>query len=149
MFFTKNNILYNKIIIGSLILIFIVYNWVVYTDAAFIKKEKLSPQALTGQLLWQDNNCTACHQMYGLGGYLGPDLTNIASDSLKSDLYIKAMINAGKNAMPQYHFSEKDLNAFIAFFKAVDRTGYFPNKTAKTSLSGWVELTKKNGSDEK
>ena len=144
MFFMKNNILYNKLIIGSLVLLFIIYNIIVYSRGAFIQEQKLSETAIRGQQLWQDNNCTACHQFYGLGGYLGPDLTNIASDSLKTDAYIKTMINLGKNAMPKYHFDDAQLQEFLAFFKAVDKTGYFPNKSASTDVTGWVELTTKN-----
>ncbi len=144
----KNNILYNKLIIGGLVLLFVIYNFVVYNNAAFIQEHKLSDAAIQGQQLWQDNNCTACHQFYGLGGYLGPDLTNIASDSIKTDAYVKAMINLGKNAMPKYNFSEKELQEFLAFFKAVDQTGYFPNKAATTEKTGWVKLKIKNTTDD-
>jgi len=28
-----------------------------------------------GKRLWSSHNCIACHQLYGLGGYMGPDLT--------------------------------------------------------------------------
>ena len=68
---TGNTILYNKIVIGSLLLTFAVYNIVLYKKGAFIKEEVLSAEALSGQQIWQDNNCTACHQFYGLGGFLG------------------------------------------------------------------------------
>ena len=48
---------------------------VVYRDdpgdpAAFTQ---LSPQGRDGYRLWREQNCHTCHQLYGFGGYLGPD----------------------------------------------------------------------------
>jgi nitric oxide reductase subunit C len=144
----KNNILYNQISIGLLLVAFVVYNTVVYQKGAFIKEKKLSESAMQGQQIWQDNNCTACHQFYGLGGYLGPDLTNIVSDSLKTETYIRRMINAGINSMPKYNFNNTEINQLISFFQAVDKTGYFPNKKIKKNAIGWVEVVIKEPKDE-
>ncbi|MCH7870146.1 MAG: c-type cytochrome, partial [Planctomycetes bacterium] len=33
--------------------------------------------AKSGLAIWRENNCQACHQIYGYGGFLGPDLTNL------------------------------------------------------------------------
>jgi len=145
----KRNIFYNKVVIVILVLTFGVYNTILYKEGAFIKREVLSAEALLGQQIWQDNNCTACHQFYGLGGYLGPDLTNVYSDSLKSEAYIRSRIIAGTGPMPKYIFSETEIDQLIAFFKAVDKTGYFPNKKAKKTKTGWVEIAPKNNTDEK
>ena len=144
----KNNILFNQIIIGVLLIFFAFYNTVLYQKGAFLKNHQLSETAIKGQQLWQDNNCTACHQFYGLGGYLGPDLTNMLSDSLKSEDYIHIMINAGINSMPKYNFDDEEIQQLISFFKAVDKTGYFPNKNAIKSTNGWVEIETKDTSDE-
>jgi len=145
----QNNILYNKIVIGFLVLTFVIYSIVLYQKGAFINEERLTEEALHGQQIWQDNNCTACHQFYGLGGYLGPDLTNVYSDSLKSEAYIRSRIIAGTGAMPKYKFSEEEIDQLIAFFKAVDKTGYFPNRKAKKTKAGWLEIAPKNTTDEK
>ncbi len=144
----RKNILYNKVVIGLLVLTFGIYNIVLYQKGAYIKEDRLTEEALHGQQIWQDNNCTACHQFYGLGGYLGPDLTNVYSDSLKNEAYIRSRIVAGTGAMPKYRFSEKEIDQLIAFFKAVDKTGYFPNRKAKKSKTGWVEITPKETTDE-
>jgi len=144
----KNNILYNQLIIGLLLVVFAVYNIVIYQKGAFLREQKLSESALNGQQLWQDHNCTACHQIYGLGGYLGPDLTNMLSDSVKREDYIHKMINAGVNSMPKYDFDTIEIHQLISFFKAVDKTGYFPNKKAVKSTTGWVEIETKNTSDD-
>jgi nitric oxide reductase subunit C len=119
---------------------FVVYNIILYRDAAFVKRQALSTFAVKGQQIWQDNNCTACHQFYGLGGYLGPDLTNVISNPQKGELYVRSMINAGVNAMPNYHFSKEEINNLIAYFKAIDQTGFFPNKKVKESTYGWVDI---------
>lgn len=146
---TGNTILYNKIVIGLLVMTFVVYNVILYQKGAFIREDVLSSEAVSGQQIWQDNNCTACHQFYGLGGYLGPDLTNVYSDSLKSEAYIRSRIVAGTGAMPKYTFSELEIDQLLSFFKAVDRTGYFPNKKAKKRKTGWVEIAPKNTDNDK
>jgi len=146
---TGNTILYNKIVISLLVVTFAVYNIVLYKKGAFIKEEVLTTEALSGQQIWQDNNCTACHQFYGLGGFLGPDLTNVYSDSLKNEAYIRSRIVAGTGAMPQFTFNELEIDQLLAFFKAVDKTGYFPNRKAKRSKTGWVEIAPKNTNDDK
>jgi len=136
----NKNIFYNQLIIGSLLVFFAVYNIVLYRDAAFVKRQALSISAIKGQQIWQDNNCTACHQFYGLGGYLGPDLTNVISNPQKGETYVRKMINAGIKVMPKYHFSEGEINDLIAYFKAIDKTGFFPNKQEKESTYGWVDI---------
>ena len=94
---TRNNI----VIITVLVLFFSMYNFYIYTSKDRETPIKLSPKALNGQRLWQKNNCWSCHQVYGLGGYLGPDLTNIYSAPNKGSNYIKAFLNSGIKSMPK------------------------------------------------
>lgn len=138
------NIFYNQLIIGSLLVFFALYNIVLYKNAAFVKRRVLSEPALMGQQLWQNSNCTACHQFYGLGGYLGPDLTNVISNPKKGEEYVRNMINAGVRVMPNYHFTDEEIDCFIAYFKAIDKTGYFPNRKVKESSYGWVDVVLKD-----
>jgi nitric oxide reductase subunit C len=79
--------------------------------------------AAKGRLVWQRNNCQTCHQLYGLGGYLGPDLTNITSAPAKGDVFVLAMMRSGNETMPAYHLSEEEEQQLIAFLKSVDQTG--------------------------
>lgn len=138
------NSLYNQIIIALLLLFFTAYNIILHKNGSFIKKQVLTETAIKGQQLWQDYNCSACHQFYGLGGYLGPDLTNIMSDTTKGEVYIRNMINAGVKVMPNYHFTNEEINQLLAYFKAIDKTGYFPNKKVKKSRYGWVDVALKD-----
>lgn len=130
----------NRVIISVLVFTFVIYNYFVYSSGTENTAPKLSEEAIKGQVLWQENNCWTCHQLYGLGGYLGPDLTNIISHPNKGENYIKGFINSGVKSMPKYNFTEKEKDEIISFLKAVDATGYFPNYKANLKPNGWVEL---------
>lgn len=77
--------------------------------------------AVQGKQLWQQHNCSSCHQLYGLGGYLGPDLTNVISD--RGIPYSKAIMQGGTGTMPDFKLSEQDINALLAFLEHADQTG--------------------------
>ena len=131
----------NQIIIGLLISLFSVYNFILYTQNTSVSSASLlSDSALKGEHLWQENNCTACHQIYGLGGYLGPDLTNISSNPNKGLEYAKAFFNSGVKSMPKFNFNASEKNDLAEFLKAIDQTGYYPNKNAEFDNLGWVIL---------
>jgi nitric oxide reductase subunit C len=123
-----------------LVSVFGFYNFTIYTNENSKYTAVLSKKALEGQALWQDNNCFSCHQLYGLGGYLGPDLTNVFSTKGKGADYIKVFLNSGIKAMPQFNFSEKEKEALVAFLKEVDQSGYYPNHNATIEPNGWVDI---------
>jgi len=100
----------------------------------------MSKSAIAGEQLYQDYNCASCHQLYGLGGYLGPDLTNVISTPGKGPVYVNAFINSGISAMPKFDLSEKERNQIVAFLTSVDETGIYPNKNATFSKTGWVDI---------
>lgn len=130
-----------------LVSFFVVYNAFIYTKGTSNHHLKMSDEALRGQQLYQDNNCTACHQFYGLGGYLGPDLTNVISKKGKGADYVKAFLNSGVKAMPKFNFTEKEKEELVMFLAVVDQTGFYPNYEGEKSITGWVNLKYKN--DEK
>lgn len=131
-------------VIAFLLATFGLYNYVVYNTEGYIAAEKLSPQAVKGQQLFQSNRCWSCHQLYGLGGYLGPDLTNIFSDEKKGPLYIKAFLNSGVKSMPQFNFDEDEKDAIVEYLKQVDETGIYPNYDAEIEATGWVKIKYRN-----
>lgn len=130
--------------IAILLALFCIYNLVVYNTDGYVAVEKLSPTAVKGQQLFQNNRCWSCHQLYGLGGYLGPDLTNIYSTEGKGPLYIKAFLNSGVKSMPQYNFSEEEKDALVQYLKQVDQTGIYPNYNAEIEATGWVKIKYRN-----
>src|SRR5690554_1101004 len=131
-------------VIAFLLVTFGLYNYVVYNTEGYIAAEKLSPQAVKGQELFQSNRCWSCHQLYGLGGYLGPDLTNVYSNEKKGPLYIKAFLNSGVKSMPQFNFDEEEKDAIVAYLKQVDETGIYPNYDAQIEATGWVKIRYRN-----
>lgn len=139
MAYQKNIVRQNRLTILIILFIAIIYTCVVYQQTT-IQKPNISDAALKGQILWQNNNCTSCHQFYGLGGYLGPDLTNVYSTPGKGPAYIKAFLNSGVKMMPQFKFTPDEQDNLVAFLEQVDKTGIYPNNNAKVSLNGWVEI---------
>jgi nitric oxide reductase subunit C len=75
-----------------------------------------------GKDLFQQYNCIACHQLYGLGGYLGPELTTAWSDPSRGESYLKAFLQNGGVRMPQFHFTDQEVDALIRYLRYVDST---------------------------
>lgn len=131
-----------------LILVFVAYNIVIYTSDKDYGTIHLSNKAQQGEKLWLQNNCNSCHQLYGLGGYLGPDLTNEYSRR-NNEKFLKAMLNSGIKTMPKFNLSDSECSNLIQFLKEIDKTGYYPNPEAGTQNNGWVNLKYKNATYEK
>lgn len=132
---------------GILVGVFVIYNVFIYTEGTSNNYPKMSPKALAGGQLYQENNCTACHQFYGLGGYLGPDLTNVISVKGKGPEYVKAFLNSGVKAMPKFNFTEEEKEQLVAFLTTVDQSGFYPNYEGEKSITGFVNIKYKD--DEK
>jgi nitric oxide reductase subunit C len=110
-----------KIYIAALLFIlFLMYTILVYT-AGTTSDIKMNSQAIAGKVLYQKHNCTACHQLYGLGGFLGPELTTVMSQPGRPD-YSKAILKTGTRRMPDFHLSDLEINSVIEYLKYVDRT---------------------------
>jgi nitric oxide reductase subunit C len=126
-----------------LIVTFIIYSGIVYTiGTAKNNSVPLMEEVRQGKSLWQKKNCTACHQLYGLGGYMGPDLTNVISKQGKGEFYTEAFLRSGSTIMPNFHFSNSEVKSLIAFLKYVDGSGKFPLKDFGVTYYGTVEEKK-------
>lgn len=106
---------------GGLIGIFFVQTWLVYSDPTGRAAPALSPAAARGQRIWRAHNCQSCHQIYGFGGFLGPDLTN-AADSL-TEARVDLVLTEGSGQMPAFHLEQDEREAVLRFLTEVDRTG--------------------------
>ncbi len=101
----------------------------------------LTGSAAEGKLLFQKYNCQACHQLYGLGGYMGPDLTNVYSAKGKGPLYMTAFLQNGTNRMPNFHLSHADISSLISYLATVDSTNGSALRNYKISWYGSIEFT--------
>lgn len=131
------------IILSVLICLFSLYNFVIYTSQSEYKAVHLSKKAINGENIWLQNNCNSCHQIYGLGGYLGPDITNVYSREGKGAKYIKTIVNSGIQSMPKFNFSEEEKEQLVQFFKEIDQTGYYPDTNVTINSGGWVSIRNK------
>ena len=110
---------------GGLFGLYLLYSIIVYTRGTKnIVVPAAEEQVLInkGKQLFQQYNCIACHQIYGLGGYLGPELTTAYSDKSRGELFMKVFLKAGGQRMPNFHFSDEDINALVHYLKYVDAT---------------------------
>ena len=118
----------------TLMILFLIYSILVYVYSDQHEQGiRPSGAAYAGWMVWQEHNCHACHQLYGLGGYMGPDLTNIAADEIKGQpAYLKVLIKYGSANMPDFHLSDLEANQLIAFLKWVNDSGH--SAVAKESV---------------
>jgi nitric oxide reductase subunit C len=113
------------IIFACLFVLYSLYSIIVYTkgtDNAVAITAADQLKISKGKKLFQQYNCIACHQLYGLGGYLGPELTTAYSDKTRGELYMKAFLKAGGQRMPNFHFKDDEVDAIISYLKYVDTT---------------------------
>lgn len=117
---------------------FIGYSVKLYVEPPLEGVEKAEAGSLVeqGKMLWQEKNCTSCHQLYGLGGHLGPDLTNVSSQ--RSPEHIEAFLMSGTNVMPNFHLTPEEIEALKAFLKSVDESGKGDPRTFKLNLDGTI-----------
>jgi nitric oxide reductase subunit C len=116
---------YVILILGTL---FTLYSIIVYTIGTEAKSEvHFSKSENEGKQLFQKHNCISCHQLYGLGGYIGPELTTITRDSLRIP-FSKAILKVGSRRMPDFNLSDYEINCIIHYLKYVDATAITYNK---------------------
>ncbi|MCB1961129.1 MAG: cytochrome c [Rhodocyclaceae bacterium] len=83
--------------------------------------ENLTEAVINGKKLWEVNNCIGCHSLLGEGAYFAPELGNVYTR--RGPDFIKAWIQAqptgapGRRQMPNFGFSDKELDDLVEFFK--------------------------------
>lgn len=104
---------------------FLAFSLSIYLKPAFAGTDGRAGKiaASQGRLVWQKYNCQSCHQLYGLGGYLGPDLTNVYSAPGKGEHLIRALVKTGNAQMPPFKIQEEEMRLLIAFLKTTDASG--------------------------
>lgn len=119
---------WNRRIIATLAVGFVVMSAGVFLDTGVQQEAAtFSPEGVSGKRIWLRENCMVCHQFYGMGGYLGPDLTNVIS-RLGSETTAWVIRN-GRGSMPDLNLPEEDIRSLTIFLEEMGETGTFPQKT--------------------
>lgn len=111
------------IVLLSLSVCYLLYSAWVYTAGTTGPAINLHPDAAAqrGKLVYQKYNCTACHQIFGLGGYLGPELTTTMSQEGKGEILANAFLSGGTARMPNLHMQQQEISDVIEYLKYVDQ----------------------------
>jgi len=116
--------------------IYSVYVWTAGTELP--RSLPADPQVAAGFALFQEKNCVACHQFYGLGGHMGPDLTNVISAPDKGADHARAFIESGTAKMPDYGLDAAEVDALLRFLAFVDSSGAYAPRQAAINWTGTV-----------
>lgn len=86
--------------------------------------QNLTEQVAAGKRLWEENNCIGCHTLLGEGAYFAPELGNVYKRFGENKEAIKGFIKSrpaegipGRRSMPQFNFTEEQLDAIVEFLK--------------------------------
>ncbi|WP_290859178.1 cytochrome c [Flavobacterium sp.] len=142
--FVKKSSVFSPIrIFIFLSVLFIIYSFSIYLKPLREKDNinvKNSKQAAAGKDVWQKNNCHTCHQLYGLGGYLGPDLTNVTSKPGYSEVFLKAIISNGISRMPAFDLTNQEMEDLLVFLQEINETGTANPQDYSPQLNGTFTL---------
>lgn len=131
-----------RLIFSLLFILFIVFTILVDTIGTANDRGAAyqNQKAKNGKLLFQKYNCISCHQIYGLGGYMGPDLTNAMSQTGKGEVWCRALLAAGTDKMPDFKLSQQETDQLIAYLIYIDKTGISPVKKFDFNADGTVSI---------
>ena len=127
------------------IFVFLCLSFLVYSFTIYIKPSQQiqTPKfdasvAASGKLIWQKYNCQSCHQLYGLGGYLGPDLTNVYSR--KNQTIIRGIVGSGVRSMPAFQIPDEEFTRLIEFLKQANASGNADYRNYSVKPNGMIEM---------
>ncbi len=124
------------IVLLLLLFCYLLYSLILYSELP-VKLYSKNKEGEIGKLVWQKYNCNSCHQLYGLGGYLGPDLTNVYSSRSKE--YIKSFLMNGTATMPKFNINEYEINSLIQYFRSIDNSGKSDPRIFRIKTDGTIE----------
>lgn len=117
--------LWNRRILTALSCGFVLMSLAVFTDKGVTgEAAQLSPEGIAGQIAWRQHNCVTCHQFFGMGGFLGPDLTNVV-DRIGPETVAWVLRN-GRGSMPALDLAEMEIDNLVTYLAEMNQTGKFP-----------------------
>lgn len=96
---------------------FALFAWVVKSSWAL--DAPMSEEAVAGKEVWQRYNCVSCHTLFGNGGYVGGDLTQIMakrSPEQLSDFFSNPPVIPPHQKETHVALTEKETQAMTAYF---------------------------------
>jgi nitric oxide reductase subunit C len=83
--------------------------------------QNLTESVIKGKKLWETRNCIGCHTLLGEGAYFAPELGNVyirrGPDFIKAWIASQPTHTPGRRQMPQFNFTEAQLNDMVEFLK--------------------------------
>jgi nitric oxide reductase subunit C len=128
----------NLYIFLSLCLLFLAFSYLIYSRPRHERVSGASAMTGEGRLVWQKYNCQSCHQLYGLGGYLGPDLTNVLSEKGKGEDYVLGLVRSGIRQMPSFTMTAAEESRLIDFLRATNASGNADPRKFSRSYTGMI-----------
>lgn len=105
-----------KVLLAVLVTCFVIQTGLVYSDE---RTGPLSDAAVRGRRIFHTEACQVCHQLYGQGGFLGPDLTNAAGRV--DDARLVSLLTVGSGQMPPFGLDGAQIADVRAFLEEIDR----------------------------
>ena len=128
------------LIFGILCTAFLFFSVLIYLNPQTVNKSsQFTDNAAKGRLVWQKYNCQSCHQLYGLGGYLGPDLTNVYSKFNGDQTLLHSFLNSGIRQMPAFELSEQEEKLLFEFLKSTDKSGKSDPRSFTVKPDGMIK----------
>lgn len=96
-------------------------------------------QLAAGDAVWCQYECQACHSLYGLGGHLGPDLTNLRRD--RDATFIRLTLEEGRGRMPAFALNEAEIASLLIYFDALNASAESPLRGSDAPWFGRFEYS--------
>ncbi len=80
-----------------------------------------------GVEVWRSKNCAACHSIFGLGGHIGPDLTNVYAKG--GEEYIDFVLKNSLQSMPDLQLTKAERKKLIRYLEHLNSLGEYPLKS--------------------
>ncbi len=113
--------------LSILLLLVLITVWIIAAPPRFwlnlTKQVDLTDPVTTGQNLVIKYDCRSCHQIEGQGRPFGPGLDSVENklDPQTLENLLRNPKSVNKNSsMPNFHLSDSEISALIAYFNAID-----------------------------
>lgn len=125
----------------TLSVLFVIYSFTIYWQPNTVERSTQFDHKMAGEgrLVFQKYNCQSCHQFYGLGGHLGPDLTNEYSRLNGNEAALRMYFKGGMKQMPKFDLTTEEEDALIEFLKSTDASGKADPRTFKRLSNGMTQ----------